>query len=1725
MAGASEFEPREVGGAEMAAEEGDRRKTLLCKQYFEGGCNRGGNCAFAHGETEQRQPPGWQEKPKMKLCEKFPNFCEFGRYCHNAHGQEGDRRKTLLCKQYFEGGCNRGGNCAFAHGETEQRQPPGWQEKPKMKLCEKFPNFCEFGRYCHNAHGQDELQVFTLNTTLHRQRQHVAMDIRKMEEESICCRMFLVKCTLQKGVPFLWRDHARCTDGAWKYVHCLTNQEHDKLRKELGSALNLDVILGCKTPWYFVADHVAVSSNPPFTAPWSLPILSCGFLTKGQNHKTWRLQNVQDRILAWLRRGVDDWESLEEALKGQDWADLKDYYMEIGALETEKPERQLGHMSFIQSGQEDSSLETLLDLLVRRNFRKCVQGLLQSYTAERYTDESRWMVLADVGHQDGLGNTALHKACKEGHLEVLNDLLDYVERKGDMDLLDGLCNKDHETCLDLAKEKPEVYRAVVQSLRNLGKPGTLTLFFSMEERWLDQPPVMQIQLASQDSQLDALRDFLSCHGQGLVQDGISKLMVRELHLKEVPKDRLCRTFRELKHFRSVVLTGKTVGKLYQVLLEVAAEAEEDSILEELVLDLVPSDLAANDLQQAAEAVAQGMLRQLGRKPWKVQLSQRALDGLDQLRVERLSWITAAAEFLTVDGWSYFTSPQARRTRATQPFHANPFKEGLFAACDWAFGQNMHRLRGHQDIAKALDWSIFFGYVKELLGTWNQILCKLDTNLDPKNPKLEAIISELDHASAAMLYMLNHLAPHLEPQNRDRLYEAIETYLQRAREFKKAGPLPEAQFQAPCVLLECTRNYLLLRKTDMAQEANCERLREQSWTKGALVLLSDDRLSPDRKFLVKKLLERKLDDGPGQLQSAVLVERCRSQKLREDLKKALAHKRREKFEEGKNRAERKTRADLKEGEEQVNFDENARLTIVSSAQPALGDRDCCKEGANCRFSDCPYVHHGLRVACSRGLSCPNASCDFLHPRGWQPQAGAAEVLCKYFEQGRCKWGKFCAFAHGSRELVRIEDGVKTLLGKYFDQGNSILGSCISACESKTLVSPASEIKPEQQKPKPTTSEELQKQPHDPSYKTQLCEYFPSGRCVKGEDCTYAHGEEDLRTFPQESLRMQKRAPDDRWSHNSQKPFPAWVKLRDFLDSEREALRCEAPTAWQPANHGAFEDFCRSVILESFLRLIYGMDVVKELNSCISGASLMDPMRENRRSWLLKLLNWLLKHGELLKKFSTEEEAELSQELSRLDAEVLKLATEVDTAWRNLQTCLPPKEGKCKEKLSGAKRQLSESLKRQHSKLQGLWPKVRDSLQSEHECDTCHTALLRCPLCNKEYCCNCHSQSLCLVSDVHPQEEDDGGHANMLLRWALAHTINHVFKRGSDTKGGQGCQKLKPLLEKWRSSLMDFLPLQQLKLEPGHLEDEVRKRMQRVLDTQCLTLGTSPSAQRHLEKPQLAGVEQLLKLKYGIRCMAIHGSKAASLTRAITTFPSADKVARMLVGEGSALKSRSAQSLNGWWDLYMVSIDGFMPKADREVMLKKNWAQEHGAVAPDMAVQLKPGTFNFSHGSIGDQAEVEIDIEFNGGGKMSGSKGLFRLERGKWILEFQGEWEWTGPCTWSLGYEEGFFSGYAIRNTPGPTFGGRVQYVQLHPGIEELGQEQGRFAAAKGIAELWRTVYDRFESQDRCARIFQNEVDADLQLARVVATTLSDTAVDLLWDVFGVAVAERLTVNKH
>ncbi|CAJ1454471.1 unnamed protein product [Effrenium voratum] len=124
----------------------------------------------------------------MKLCEKFPNFCEFGRYCHNAHGQDelqvrapgprlsaqpeaeqvdypqpeaGERQKTLLCRFAAMGTCKHGDDCKFAHGEHEPERPIDWEEKPKSRFCSHFRErrFCQFGRYCVFAHAEEELQA------------------------------------------------------------------------------------------------------------------------------------------------------------------------------------------------------------------------------------------------------------------------------------------------------------------------------------------------------------------------------------------------------------------------------------------------------------------------------------------------------------------------------------------------------------------------------------------------------------------------------------------------------------------------------------------------------------------------------------------------------------------------------------------------------------------------------------------------------------------------------------------------------------------------------------------------------------------------------------------------------------------------------------------------------------------------------------------------------------------------------------------------------------------------------------------------------------------------------------------------------------------------------------------------------------------------------------------------------------------------------------------------------------------------------------------------------------------------------------------------------------------------------------------------------------------------------------------------------------------------------
>ena len=66
-------------------------------------------------------------------------------------------KKTQLCKFFAVGACQRGSNCAFAHGTSQLRQQPDYS---KTRLCADFMELgrCAQGRDCKFAHGKRELR-------------------------------------------------------------------------------------------------------------------------------------------------------------------------------------------------------------------------------------------------------------------------------------------------------------------------------------------------------------------------------------------------------------------------------------------------------------------------------------------------------------------------------------------------------------------------------------------------------------------------------------------------------------------------------------------------------------------------------------------------------------------------------------------------------------------------------------------------------------------------------------------------------------------------------------------------------------------------------------------------------------------------------------------------------------------------------------------------------------------------------------------------------------------------------------------------------------------------------------------------------------------------------------------------------------------------------------------------------------------------------------------------------------------------------------------------------------------------------------------------------------------------------------------------------------------------------------------------------------------------------
>jgi len=138
------------------------------------------------------------------------------------------------------------------------------------------------------------------------------------------------------------------------------------------------------------------------------------------------------------------------------------------------------------------------------------------------------------------------------------------------------------------------------------------------------------------------------------------------------------------------------------------------------------------------------------------------------------------------------------------------------------------------------------------------------------------------------------------------------------------------------------------------------------------------------------------------------------------------------------------------------------------------RDLCMKGAACEFLH-QYDLQKMPI-CRHGEDCKVKNCPFRHIREEN------RMECAFYKSGFCIHGQFCRYKHTRRpreDLPAVAD---------FSVGLSQM----QAGGDKMVKRVA---------PKPNEY-----------YKISLCKHFIAGDCPFGENCHFAHGENELRDFP-------------------------------------------------------------------------------------------------------------------------------------------------------------------------------------------------------------------------------------------------------------------------------------------------------------------------------------------------------------------------------------------------------------------------------------------------------------------------------------------------------------------------------------------------------------------------------------------------------------------------------------
>ncbi|KAJ2653317.1 hypothetical protein GGH99_007546, partial [Coemansia sp. RSA 1285] len=146
------------------------------------------------------------------------------------------------------------------------------------------------------------------------------------------------------------------------------------------------------------------------------------------------------------------------------------------------------------------------------------------------------------------------------------------------------------------------------------------------------------------------------------------------------------------------------------------------------------------------------------------------------------------------------------------------------------------------------------------------------------------------------------------------------------------------------------------------------------------------------------------------------------------------------------------------------------------------------------------------------------------------------LCEKFEnEGACPYGHKCVFAHGKDDLRQRETappaggamprgmgGDRTREYSSAQQPMSPYGSY----QSQSLDQHGSMAQSQNQGQNQGQHNAAARYNTNPLYKTRLCQRFADeGSCPYGPKCQFAHGEEELRTAPEQPSSFQPRTPRD------------------------------------------------------------------------------------------------------------------------------------------------------------------------------------------------------------------------------------------------------------------------------------------------------------------------------------------------------------------------------------------------------------------------------------------------------------------------------------------------------------------------------------------------------------------------------------------------------------------------